>query len=429
MSMLDGARSQVEAVIDRIPISDEAWRILQSPKQSLEVSVKVRKLDGTLAVLTGYRVHHNDVLGPAKGGIRFHPTVTMAETQALAFLMTFKCSLLGLPFGGAKGGVIVDPKTLELQELEALSRGYISAVYNFIGADVDIPAPDMYTNETVMGWMVDQYEKIARRKVPGALTGKPLSRGGSLGRDDATARGAYNVLSDVISDMGQTPANLRVAVQGFGNAGFNIAKMLFHDGYQIAAVSDSKGGPHTRNGTLNPEEIMAAKRKLEAESDKYRLGSLPDALSGTADIISNEELLELDVDILVPAAIENQITAANVDRVKAKIILEVANGPISAEAHAALVERGVLVIPDILANAGGVVVSYFEWLQNRSSYYWPIEQVHAELKTRMSVAYKDLKKVQKRHGVDMRAAAYIRATRRLAEAIEAGGTREFFQRH
>ncbi len=426
MSMLESARAQLDSIRDRIDISDETWKILDTPKASLEVSIPVRRTNGSLDLYKGYRVHHNDSLGPAKGGIRFHPSVTIVEAQALAFLMTFKCSLLGLPYGGAKGGVQVDPKELDKHELHSLSRGYISAFYNFIGPDIDIPAPDVYTNEMVMGWMVDQYEKIARSKAPGALTGKPLSRGGSLGRDDATARGAYYIICEMVKEMGKKPPEVTIAVQGFGNAGYNIAKLLFMDGFKIVALSDSKGGTFTSSDSLIPDAIMDAKQQLGIVAEMYCEQSICDAVE--ENIISNEELLEMDVDILIPAAIENQINMDNVDRIKARMIVELANGPISAEAHIALSDRGVTVVPDILANAGGVVVSYFEWLQNRSSYYWSIERVHEELRERMLVAYHDLKGVQKRHDVDLRAAAYIRSTRRLAASIEAGGTKEFFER-
>jgi glutamate dehydrogenase (NADP+) len=352
-----------------------------------------------------------------------HPSVNLPEITALAFGMTFKCAVVNLPFGGAKGGIVVDPKALSKQELERLSRGYIDAIADFIGPDVDIPAPDVYTNEMVMGWMVDQYNIIKRVKCPAVITGKPLGLGGSLGRDDATGRGGYYVLRKLLEKFNQSPKSTSVAVQGFGNAGFHIARLLYDDGFKIVAISDSKGGIYNPKG-FNPYSIKQFKdetKRVEAVSCE---GSVCKPFDH--DRITNAELLELDVDMLIPAAMENQIFAANADCVKARTILELANGPITSEADEILVDKGITIVPDILASAGGVTVSYFEWVQNRTGHYWKLDEIHQRLETMMLEEFETIWSIAEEYDVDLRAASNIHALRRLTEAIDSRGTREFF---
>ncbi|MCC9604958.1 Glu/Leu/Phe/Val dehydrogenase [Blastopirellula sp. JC732] len=404
-------------------IDQEAVHRLKHPKQVLEVTIPVRMDDGSLRIFTGYRVRHDATRGPTKGGIRFHPNVDLAEVKALAFWMTFKCAVANLPYGGGKGGVIVDPKELSRLELERLSRGYIERIADFIGPEVDVPAPDVYTNAMIMGWMMDEYSKIRRQHTPAVITGKPIPLGGSLGRDDATGRGAYYCIKELESKRGWKPEHQKVAVQGFGNAGQAVARLLHADGYNVVAVSDSRGGIYKETGFDVPSlaHVKNESRRLQAV---YCEGSLCEAIS--ADIITNEELLELDVDILIPAALENVITGENAPRIKAELIVEAANGPLSDEADDILNDKGTLVIPDILANAGGVTVSYFEWTQNRAGYYWPLELVHQRLHETMSREFNVVFNLANQKEIDMRTAAYVVALNRIGEAIASQGTAQYF---
>ncbi|MBI2576546.1 Glu/Leu/Phe/Val dehydrogenase [Candidatus Woesearchaeota archaeon] len=424
-SFFENSKRLFHKSLQHIAFSDDALKILDRPKETIEVTIPVRMDDGTLEVFTGYRVHYSDLLGPMKGGIRYHPLVNLDEVTSLAFLMAFKCAVVGLPFGGAKGGVIVDPKKLSKHELERLSRGYIRAIYEFIGPDIDIPAPDVYTNEMIMGWMADEYNKISRKLTPAVITGKPVSLGGSLGRNDATGRGAYYVLRELVKALKLKPKNLRVAIQGFGNAGFHAASLLHQDGFRIVGLSDSKGGILTEHGTLDPSSIMRIKEKQGTLEGVYCKGTVCDVIDHKK--VSNEQLLESNVDILIPAAIENQITKDNAGRIKAKIICEIANGPTTAEADELLAKKGKLVIPDILANAGGVTVSYFEWLQNRSGQYWSEKEVHAKLETMMIEGFRSVYSLQKSKKIDMRTAAYAHAAKKIMGAIEARGTTAYFK--
>ena len=355
--LFENAVKQFEKATRFFKVSDDAKKTLENPKQIIEVSIPVRMDNGKLEIFKGYRVHYNDILGPTKGGIRYHPNVDMDEVKTLAFWMTFKCAVVGIPFGGAKGGVIVNPKKLSKQELERLSRGYIRGIYEFIGPDIDIPAPDVYTNETIMGWMADEYSRISRKLTPAVITGKPVSLGGSKGRDDATARGAYYIIREYAKKHNLDEKKLRVAVQGFGNAGYHIARLLHDDGYKIVALSDSKGGIYTKTGSLHPDSILKVKQEKGMIDGVYCRGTVCDDIEH--EDVTNEQLLELDVDILIPAALENQITEKNADRIKAKLIVELANGPTTIEADEILFKKGVTIIPDILANAGGGSVSYF----------------------------------------------------------------------
>ena len=407
-------------------LDSEIIERLKSPKAIIQVSIPVRMDDGSLRVFAGYRVRHDDTRGPTKGGIRYHPDVSLDEVKALALWMTCKCAVVGIPFGGGKGGIIVNPKELSRMELERLTRGFIGQIAEFIGPNKDIPAPDVYTNAMIMGWMMDEYSKIYRQHSPDVITGKPLALGGSLGRDDATGRGAYYCIKELEQRRNWDPAKMRVAVQGFGNAGQHVASLLHGDGYPIVAVSDSRGGTFRKEGFDIPSlvKIKNETRQLKAV---YCEGSVCEAIE--ADTITNEQLLELDVDILIPAALENQITGENAARIKAPCIVEVANGPITSEADAILNGKGTLVVPDILANAGGVTVSYFEWVQNKQRYSWSLEEVHSRLEKIMSAEFRAIYNLMEDHKIDMRTAAYAHALGRIGAAIEAHGTRRYFSNH
>ncbi|MHC4144880.1 MAG: Glu/Leu/Phe/Val family dehydrogenase, partial [Planctomycetota bacterium] len=383
----------------------------------------LRMDDGSLQVFTGYRVRHEDTRGPTKGGIRYHPNVSLAEVKALAFWMTFKCAVVGIPFGGAKGGITANPKELSRLELERLSRGFIRRIADFIGPDTDIPAPDVYTNEMVMGWMMDEYSKIRRSHTPGVITGKPIALGGSLGRREATGRGAFYCIKELEKQRKWNRSDIRVAVQGFGNVGQSVAGFLHADGYKVVAVSDSRGGIYNPDGFDIPSLIQFKNQTREVRA-VYCKGTVCEMVE--ADKLTNEELLELDVDILIPAALENQIHANNAASVKAKVIVEVANGPITTEGDRILQEGNKLIVPDILANAGGVTVSYFEWVQNKTGQYWDLEEVNSRLGKSMAREYNTVSALTQEKSIDMRTAAYVHALRRLGEAIESKGTRVYF---
>jgi glutamate dehydrogenase (NADP+) len=420
-SLLSDANRRLEKALRYVSIHDDVAERLKYPKASLTVSIPVRMDDGSLRVFQGYRVRYDDSRGPTKGGIRFHPSVTLDEVQSLAFWMTFKCAALSIPFGGAKGGVTVNPKELSKFELERLSRGYIDAVADFIGPDTDIPAPDVYTNSMIMGWMMDQYNIIRRQITPAIVTGKPITMGGSLGRETATAMGAFFTIQAIMPKLGQRPAETTVAVQGFGNAGAVIAELLFHAGYKVVAVSDSQGGVYAEQG-LDIPSIRQFKEATRGVKAVYCEGKLCNLVAHTP--ITNEELLELDVDILVPAALENQITEINAHHVRSQYIFEVANGPITSTADPILESKGIQVFPDILVNAGGVTVSYFEWVQNRTGLYWSLEEVNRRLSEKMIEETERVWAIAQELGCSMRTAAYVHALKRLSEAIEAKGTRD-----
>jgi glutamate dehydrogenase (NADP+) len=421
-SLFDGAGARLRAAAELAQVSDDTLERLRLPHSVLKVSVPVRMDDGTLRTFPGYRVRYDDTLGPTKGGIRFHPNVNVDEVQSLAFWMTFKCAAVDLPFGGGKGGVTVNTKELSLHELERLSRSYVDQIADFIGPDLDIPAPDMYTNEMVMGWMANQYSNIHRAITPAAFTGKPLALGGSRGRDTATADGAFFVLSTLLPKIaeaggldrkdGEPPS---AAIQGFGNAGSHLAKLLADDGYRVVAVSDSKRALYDPKG-LDVDRVRLHKREH---------GELP---ADAGQEIDPEELLVLDVDILSPAAMENVITADNADLVKASVVLEVANGPTSLEADQTLAGKGVTVIPDILANAGGVTVSYYEWVQNRQGIRWSADDVRADLEKRMVASAEQIWELARGRDTTLRTAAYVIGLERISAAIDATGAAEAYQR-
>ena len=410
----------LQKALGNIEMSEDTEKILSRPKQTLKANLTLRKDDGSLEIFEAFRVHYNDLLGPTKGGIRFHPDVTEDEVKSLAFWMTFKNAVIGLPYGGAKGGIRLNPKELSRTELERLSREYVRAFYEFMGPDTDIPAPDVYTNETIMGWMADEYSRISRKNQPAVITGKPLIMGGSLGRETATARGAFHVLKEFIDKKGWD-GRLKVAIQGFGNAGYNLAKMLHDEGFVVTALSDS-GGAITCSRGADPDEIKRIKREKGSVSEIYE-GSVCECRR----FDRSEDILEEDVDILVPAALENQITRENAHKIKAKVVLEVANGPTTQEADKILHDNGVIVIPDILANAGGVTVSYFEWVQNRSGERWEADKVEDLLKEKMTSAFSKVWNIYENKNVDMRSAAYILALKRIEEAVKARATADFFR--
>lgn len=421
--IFQGAISRLDKAFKNADIDPEVIETLKHPKQILEVAVPVRMDNGSLQIFRGFRVRHNDSLGPTKGGIRFHPNVSRDEVMALAFWMTLKCALVDIPYGGGKGGVIVNPKQLSKLEVERLSRSYIERIADFIGPQTDIPAPDVYTNAMIMGWMMDEYSQIVRRRTPTVITGKPIPLGGILGREDATGRGAYYAIKELEKIRSFNPNTTKVAVQGFGNAGQHIAKLLYEDGYQIVAISDSQGGIYHENGFDVPSII---KSKLETRQVRavYCDGSVCQEVD--AQRISNEELLELEVDILIPAALENQITKENASKIKAPIIVEVANGPVSSDADDILEKDNKFIIPDILANAGGVIVSYFEWVQNNTGLAWEEQTVHQKLREIISKTFLQVYNIRENKKVGMRTSAYIRAVENIQEAVKSTGTQEYF---
>ncbi|HJP65071.1 MAG TPA: Glu/Leu/Phe/Val dehydrogenase [Actinomycetota bacterium] len=383
--------------------------VLRRPRRALEVAVPVRMDDGTVQVFTGYRVHHNTSRGPSKGGLRYHPAVTLDEVKALAMWMTWKCSVVGIPFGGAKGGVVVDPKALSVGELQRMTRRYAYEILPLIGPERDIPAPDLGTNEQVMAWIMDTYSTREGFSVPGVVTGKPVAIGGSKGRPQATARGVMYITLSTLKHLGMPVEDARVVVQGFGNVGGGTVELLAQQGCRIVGVSDVSGGVYNERG-LSPQGLMA---------HRDRTGSIVGFEGG--EPVTNEELLELPCDVLIPAAIEGQLTEHNAGRVQASVIVEAANGPTTLEADAVFEDRGILVVPDILANAGGVTVSYFEWVQDLQAYYWDEDEVNDRLRKIMERSYVDVLELAEDRKVSMRVAATILGVERVADAHRTRG--------
>lgn len=401
-------------------LSEHARQILSQPQRIFQVAIPILMDNGTTKIFEGYRVQYNDARGPFKGGIRFHPATNLAEVKALAFWMAIKCATANIPFGGGKGGVTLDPKTLSARELEALSRGWVRAMYKYLGPEVDVPAPDVYTTPKIMAWMVDEYSRLTGRWQPGAFTGKPVEIGGSPAREYSTGLGGLFVLSKLMKKLKKDPKKTTVAVQGFGNVGFFIAKLMHQAGYKIVALSDSRGGIlDLRKKGMNPEHVMATKKQRGMIGGVYCVGTVCDAEHYKA--ITNEQLLALDVDILIPSALENALTDANARKVKAKIVLEMANGAATPEADETFRRKKITLVPDILANAGGVVGSYFEWVQNGTNSYWPDEKFNDRLKQVMESAFDHVAKTSDENATDLRTGAWVLATRRIANAIEARG--------
>ncbi len=403
-------KKQIDRCAEILNLAPHITNVLKTPMRELHVAFPVKMDDGTTRVFQGFRVHYNDAKGVTKGGIRFHPEETIDTVRALAAWMTWKCSLLDLPLGGAKGGIICNPKELSVGELERLSRAYVRAVYQFIGPEKDVPAPDVYTTPQIMAWMMDEYSTIVGKPQFGVITGKPVSIGGSAGRSDATARGGMYCIQEAASVMNIDMSKATVAVHGYGNAGYHAARLLQElFGAKVIAVCDSKGGSHCETG-ISPGEAFTCKEKTSTVCN----------MPGTRSI-SKEELLELDVDILVPAAVENVITAKNASRIKAKIVAELANGPTTPEADDILYRKKVHVIPDFLCNAGGVTVSYFEMVQNFSMYRWEEAEVQNQLNRRMTQAYHSVLSTSRSYGINMRQAAYVLAVQRVVEAMKLRG--------
>ncbi|MFH2020726.1 MAG: Glu/Leu/Phe/Val dehydrogenase [archaeon] len=402
MDVFDNVREQIDKIKKYYGLNDSQTDLLLNPKKTIIVSFPVRMDNGTLKRFKGYRIIYNDARGPAKGGIRFHPNVDLGEVKSLAFWMCMKCAVVDIPYGGSKGGVEVDPSKLSESELERLSRGFIRAISDNIGPHKDIPAPDVNTNPKIIAWMLDEYEKIKDAHLPEAITGKPIAIGGSKAREYATSQGGIYILKELMHLKNMSPVSTTVAIQGFGNVGSNIARMLHEMGYKIIAVSDINGGVFNQKGLDIPALL----------SHKHENGSV----IGFADGITNEELLELKCDVLIPAAIENQITKENAARVEAKLIIELANGPVTPEADTILEKKGVYIVPDILANAGGVTVSYFEWGQNLSGYYWSEEEVLEKLEKKMRQSFKEVYFEADKNKTSLRNGAYILAIKRVLEA-------------
>ncbi len=403
---LSDARHQLQIAAEFLDLDAGVHEVLRHPKRALIVSLPVQMDDGTVEVFSGCRVQHCDALGPFKGGIRYHPNVSLEEITALAMLMTWKCAVIDIPYGGAKGGVCCAPKEMSSKELERLTRRYATMILELIGPYRDVPAPDLYTDEQTMAWIMDTYSIFKGYSVPESVTGKPIVLGGFKQREEATAMGVVFCIRDAVKHLKLNAKESSVAIQGFGSVGWNTARILHEDGYRVVAVSDTKGGIYSSKG-LNPVQVFEHKKKT---------GSVVDSKDSRQ--ISNEELLELSCDILVPAAFENQINRVNADRIKAKIVAEAANAPISPEADKILIEKKVFVIPDILDNSGGVTSSYFEWVQNLTRERWSELEANQKLERRMVKAFDEVYRISRQRETDMRTAALILGVGRVAEAIK-----------
>jgi glutamate dehydrogenase (NAD(P)+) len=408
-SAWESALKQLDDAAKIVDLDPGVHEVLRSPRRTLEVAIPTRMDDGSIRVFTGYRVHHNTSRGPSKGGIRYHASVTLDEVKALAMWMTWKCAVVNIPYGGAKGGVIVDPKLLSRTELERMTRRYASEILPLIGPERDIPAPDMGTNEDVMAWIMDTYSTREGFSVPGVVTGKPVAIGGSKGRVSATGRGVTYVTLATLKHLGMAVEEARIVVQGFGNVGSHAVQLLEDVGCIVVGISDVKGGVYNPKG-LSFRGLTAHAREA---------GTIVGYEGG--ETITNDELLELDCDVLIPAAMENQLTEDNAERVKATVIVEAANGPTSPPGDDIFKERGVLVVPDILANSGGVTVSYFEWVQDIQSYYWDEDEVNERLRKIMERAYVDVLTLSQDRKVTMREAATVLGVTRVAEAHQTRG--------
>ena len=404
------AQKQIKSACDKLNTDPAVYEILKNPMRVLEVSFPVKLDDGTIKTFTGYRSQHNNAVGPFKGGLRFHPAVTKDEVKALSTWMTFKCSVAGIPYGGGKGGMAIDPKKYSKAELERISRGFAEAISPLIGEKVDIPAPDVNTNGQIMSWMVDSYEKIVGHSAKGVFTGKPLEFGGSLARTEATGYGVHLAAKKALDKLNIDVKGATYAVQGFGNVGYYTAYYAYKDGAKIVAFSNTDVAIYNENGI-----------DMEAVIKDYEENGRIVENKGYGKDFTNEELLELEVDVLAPCALENQITSENADRIKAKVITEGANGPTTPEADEILYKKGIVVIPDILANAGGVVVSYFEWVQNLQGYYWSFDEVQEKEDTVLSNAFEDVWSIADEFKVDLRNAAYMSSIRRIEKAMKFRG--------
>ncbi|SHF57458.1 Glu/Leu/Phe/Val family dehydrogenase [Ornithinibacillus halophilus] len=403
MDVLRSTQTVVKNALDKLGYPEEVFELLKEPIRMMTVRIPVRMDDGSIKIFTGYRAQHNDAVGPTKGGVRFHPDVTEKEVKALSVWMSLKAGIVDLPYGGGKGGIICDPREMSFRELEGLSRGYVRAISQIVGPTKDIPAPDVFTNSQIMAWMMDEYSRIDEFNSPGFITGKPIVLGGSHGRESATAKGVTIAINEAAKKKGINVKGARVVVQGFGNAGSFLSKFLHDAGAKVVGISDAYGALHDPEG-LDIDYLLDRR-------DSF--GTVTKLFNNT---ISNKELLELDCDILVPAAVENQITEENAHNIKASIVVEAANGPTTMEATKILTERGILLVPDVLASAGGVTVSYFEWVQNNQGYYWSEEEIEEKLNEKMVKAFDTIYHTAQTRRIDMRLAAYMVGVRKMAEA-------------
>ncbi|WP_127484373.1 Glu/Leu/Phe/Val family dehydrogenase [Paenibacillus ehimensis] len=404
LSVLERTRQVIKKALEHMGYAESFYELLKQPLRLMTVRIPIRMDDGSVRVFTGYRAQHNDAVGPTKGGIRFHPTVTPEEVSALSMWMSIKCGLTDFPYGGGKGGIQCDPRTMSAAELERLSRGYVRAISQIVGPTKDIPAPDVYTNAQMMAWMMDEYSRLREFDSPGFITGKPLVLGGSAGRESSTAKGVTIVLREAAKVAGVELSGAKVIIQGFGNAGGYLAKFLHDAGAKIVGISDAGGALYHPDG-LDVDYLLEKRDAFGAVTHLF------------ASAISNRELLVQACDILIPAAIENQITDENAADIQAKIVVEAANGPTTAKATEMLTSRGVLLVPDVLASAGGVVVSYFERVQNNQGYYWSEAEIHQKLDHILVKAFRGVYQIALESKVDMRLAAYIAGLRKMAEAM------------
>ena len=401
--VLRSTQTIIHRALEKLGYPEEVYELLKEPLRLLTVKIPVRMDDGSVKVFTGYRAQHNDAVGPTKGGIRFHPDVTEREVKALSIWMSLKCGIVDLPFGGGKGGIVCDPRNMSFRELEKLSRGYVRAISQIVGPTKDIPAPDVFTNSQIMAWMMDEYSQIDEFNSPGFITGKPLVLGGSHGRESATAKGVTICINEAAKKRNIEIKGARVVIQGFGNAGSFLAKFMHDAGAKVVGISDAYGALHDPEG-LDIDYLLDRRDSFGTVTKLFK------------NTITNQELLELDCDILVPAAIENQITEENANNIKAKIVVEAANGPTTIEGTEILTNRGILIVPDVLASAGGVTVSYFEWVQNNQGYYWSEEEVDEKLEKILVKSFNNIYDLSQSRRVDMRLAAYMIGVRKMAEA-------------
>lgn len=408
-NLFENAQAQIDSAAKYSDCDKEIIKVLKEPQRVIEVAIPIEMDDGHIEVFKGFRSQHNNYRGPYKGGLRFHPLVTADEIKALSVWMTLKCAVVDIPFGGAKGGIVVDPKKLSEHELKHLTHGYIDKIFDFIGPDKDIPAPDVYTNAQTMAWIMDEFSHISRTHSPAVVTGKPIENEGSLGRDTATAQGAAFVLNEYLSIKSKEAKKTTVIIQGYGNAGENLADILYHQGYKILAISDSKGAIFNKDG-LDPHKVSKHKSKKGSVKD------LPGAKN-----IPSDKVFELNTDIIIPAALENVITEENATKIKASCILEVANGPTTFSADKILEAKGIDVIPDILANSGGVTVSYFEWVQNLQRYYWDKEEIFDRLDQKITTAFRNIYNFSLSKNISLRKSAYVLAINRIGEGVKNRG--------
>ncbi|TDM12521.1 Glu/Leu/Phe/Val family dehydrogenase [Macrococcus lamae] len=408
LNLVSSTQVIIKEALDKLGFDEGMYDLVKEPMRLLTVRIPVRMDDGTVKTFTGYRAQHNDAVGPTKGGVRFHPDVDEDEVKALSMWMTLKCGIVDLPYGGGKGGIVCDPRQMSIHEVERLSRGYVRAISQIVGPTKDIPAPDVFTNSQIMAWMMDEYSKMDEFNSPGFITGKPIVLGGSQGRDRSTALGVVIAIEEAAKRRGKTVKDSRVVIQGFGNAGSFLAKFLYDAGAKVVGISDAHGALHDPNG-LDIDYLLDRRDSFGTVTNLFD------------DTITNKELFELDCDILVPAAISNQITEDNANDIKADIVVEAANGPTTMEATKILTDRGILLVPDVLASAGGVTVSYFEWVQNNQGYYWTEEEVNEKLREKLVKAFDAIYTLSENRKIDMRLAAYIIGIKRTAEAARYRG--------